>query len=324
MTTLENEVSRLDGIARRNHWIDADDLIVRLEKAGEGNMNRVSRAHIESGKTLILKESLPYVAKFPDIPAPIERIEVEALFYEAIVDTELTQRTPKILGYDPLAHCLCLEDLGRGSDLTNLYQEKLPVDAHTFQSLLSWLAGLHDVTIAAPTKFANKSMRLLNHEHIFSLPFIKDNGLEFSEELTQGWQKLLDDKLTQRATDLGLLYLEEASSGGVLLHGDFYPGSWLQLEANNIAIIDPEFGFYGPAEFDLGVFSAHLYLAGYTHTDVNQITCHYPKPFNETLAQQFTGVEILRRLFGVAQLPLSLTDSEKLTVAETARGLALA
>jgi len=66
------------------------------------------------------------------------------------------------------------------------------------------------------------------------------------------------NELTLRAKELGDLYL---SDGPTLLHGDFYPGSWLRT-TQGIRIIDPEFAFTGAAEFDVGVFAAHLAFTG--------------------------------------------------------------
>ena len=57
--------------------------------------------------------------------------------------------------------------------------------------------------------------------------------------------------------ELGALYLQDGTS---LLHGDYFPGSWLQTAAG-VRVIDPEFCFFGPPEFDVGVLLAHLHLA---------------------------------------------------------------
>ena len=56
MADPTSEVSRLDELARQHNWISTDDSIQSLNKAGEGNMNRVSRAKLASGTTLILKD----------------------------------------------------------------------------------------------------------------------------------------------------------------------------------------------------------------------------------------------------------------------------
>ena len=53
------------------------------------------------------------------------------------------------------------------------------------------------------------------------------------------------------------------------------------------------------------------------------VRSHYqrPKGFDERLFNQFIGVEILRRLIGIAQLPLSLSIAEKQKLIEEAVAL---
>ncbi len=96
------------------------------------------------------------------------------------------------------------------------------------------------------------------------------------------------------------------------MHGDFYPGSWLKT-GEEIKVIDPEFCFYGRPEFDLGVMQAHLLLAGEEENIFKNINEFYKKntAFDEKLLQQFTGIEIIRRIIGLAQLPLTLSLQAK-------------
>ena len=72
-------------------------------------------------------------------------------------------------------------------------------------------------------------------------------------------------------------------------------------------IIDPEFGFFGRPEYDLGVMIGHLHLAGLEPRSIETVWTSYSETagFNHSLALQFAGMEIMRRLIGVAQLPLS-------------------
>jgi 5-methylthioribose kinase len=117
-----------------------------------------------------------------------------------------------------------------------------------------------------------------------------------------------DPAVRRQAETLGRIYLGGAHpSRPVLLHGDYYPGSWLQHPTRGAMIIDPEFAFIGAPEFDVGVLSAHLQMSGYTEGDVMQLLRNYARPpgFSDRLAARFAGMEIIRRLLGVAQLPLA-------------------
>ena len=49
-------------------------------------------------------------------------------------------------------------------------------------------------------------------------------------------------------------------NGDTLLHGDYYPGSWMRVR-ERLYIIDPEFSFAGPKEFDLGINGSAPYFS---------------------------------------------------------------
>ncbi|MGB3587786.1 MAG: phosphotransferase, partial [Tunicatimonas sp.] len=103
------------------------------------------------------------------------------------------------------------------------------------------------------------------------------------------------------------------ATGTTLLHGDYYPGSWLKT-TSGISIIDPEFAFLGDAEFDVVVMIAHLTMAETPLKLIDQVLREYEQSdggYRNSLQRAFSGVEILRRIIGLAQLPLSLSLEEK-------------
>ena len=59
--------------------------------------------------------------------------------------------------------------------------------------------------------------------------------------------------------------------------------------------------------------TAHLFMLGTSQSDVKSILKNYQKRkgFNDDLFGGFCGTEILRRLIGIAQLPLELSIEEK-------------
>ena len=87
---------------------------------------------------------------------------------------------------------------------------------------------------------------------------------------------------------LGALYLE---NGPCLLHGDFYPGSWVRA-GGGVWIIDPEFCFFGPPEFDVGILVGHLLLAGRPLELAQSVFAHYGanSSLSHSLALQFAGM----------------------------------
>jgi 5-methylthioribose kinase len=152
---------------------------------------------------------------------------------------------------------------------------------------------------------------------------MEDKGFDLNtvqpglQELSLRFKK--DDELKRKAQHLGLIYL---SDGDTLLHGDYYPGSWL-LTKDGVKIIDPEFCFYGTPEFDLGVMLAHLKMAKQSNDVIDVVTSSYKKgeSFDDNLLNGFMGIEIIRRLIGLAQLPLELTLEEKEGLLNYALGL---
>jgi 5-methylthioribose kinase len=176
---------------------------------------------------------------------------------------------------------------------------------------------LHQVQV---TEFPDTDgMRILNHEHIFEFPFLEENGFDLNQ-IQPGLQEASlpykrDAVLKAKIHSLGQRYLK---TGKTLMHGDFYPGSWLEV-ASGIKIIDPEFGGLGDAEFDLGVFLAHLDLTKQDPKVDQLVQATYNLPLDGDLVQQYRGVELLRRLIGIAQLPVTLNLDEKKSLLARAR-----
>jgi 5-methylthioribose kinase len=310
-----DKLRELTGYLQQQEWISTAESIITAGKSGEGNMNCVLRADTGT-RTIILKQSRSYVEKFPHIPAPANRTIIESLFYKKIAgQIIIKQMMPGLIGADEENNIMTLEDVGNSGDYTFLYGLKENLHNEEIVTLVSWLHALHTQVkkSTGDTALSNKEMRLLNHEHIFNYPFQKNNNFDL-DAVQAGLQAIAmpyknDSHLKKKIENLGSHYLSE---GEYLLHGDFYPGSWLKT-ANGIKIIDAEFCFYGLREFDLGVMKAHLYLTKHDEATMPVIKNSYPA-FNELdidILDGFTGTEIMRRLLGLAQLPLKLNLSEK-------------
>ncbi len=308
----------------QNGWIRTADNIITLEKPGEGNMNFVVRVKTDSG-SIIVKQSRPWVEKYPQISAPVERILVEAEFYKTLnTDPFYLNFTPAIIGVDAKNFLLAMEDLGSSADCTFLYQRTADLEAQEMESLISFISHLHNNPLSHNKTFPdNAELKKLNHTHIFYYPYLEDNG--FSLDTIQPGLQAVSMKyktnrlLKEHLKTLGDLYLQK---GKTLIHGDYYPGSWLKTK-QGIRIIDPEFSHYGHAEFDLGVMVAHLKMS---HTDEETIRGVLRKyimsdGFSVDLFLRFCGVEIMRRVIGLAQLPLDLTVAEKSEILDFAERL---
>jgi len=296
-------------------WIEKQEQVLSAAPAGEGNMNYTLRIGT-SERSFVMKQARPWVEKYPHISAPWDRALMEAQFYKAVqADRSLAAYMPRLLGFDPDARILVLEDFGAAPDFTHIYRDK-SISSHEIESLTSFLVGLHsrfrNENLAGA--FANTEMRKLNHEHIFEFPLRPENGLNL-DGITPGLAGAArtlqqDAPYRNRVAALGDLYL---GAGQCLIHGDYFPGSWLGT-SQGVRVIDPEFCFFGRPEFELGVMTAHLHLAlcpAELGEDVMRIYRAAGAGADLDLTRQFAGVEIMRRLIGVAQLPLPYGLEEK-------------
>ena len=335
ITLLElQNLPALNTYLYQNGWCSPRETLIHAAPAGDGNMNRTLRVALKDAallrqRTLILKQSYPWVEKYPHIAAPWERLLQETTFYQMVAQTpSVANRMPILIGVDPLSRIAAFEDLGSASDFRHLYRGAT-ITASDLDTLAKWLTSLHHLCFdrAKAKVLSNRPMRRLNHEHIFDFPFRCDNGLDL-DAITPGLQALAHPIQQDRPLNQALLALGERyylTDGPTLLHGDFFPGSWLNTH-NGVHIIDTEFAFFGQAAFDAGVALAHLLLSRQPQKRIEQFLNTYTPPDTTSplLLLRLAGAEILRRLLGVAQLPLALDLAQKHTFLATARQFVLA
>jgi 5-methylthioribose kinase len=321
-----DKIDELEVYLKSKSWLEANEILTKIEKPGEGNMNFTMRVYTSLGRTFIVKQSRDYVEKYPTIPAPANRAVIEGLFIEFIQQNSvLSSFMPKLLGLDDVNNIIITEDLGLANDYTFLYKSNERLSSEDLSQMVEYISHLHHSFRAdSPVpEFANRGMKALNHEHIFLYPFMEENGFDLDiiqpslQSVAMVYKK--DEELKTIVKNLGDRYLAD---GPYLLHGDYYPGSFLKTDSG-VKIIDPEFCFYGLAEFDLGVFIAHLKMSEQRKDIMDGVWLNYQKgvDFDENLLNQFVGVEVLRRIIGLAQLPLSLSLETKKVLLKEAKGL---
>ena len=317
----------LESYLKGQGWLRLNEKVVAVEIPGEGNMNFTLR--VKTGeRSFIIKQSRAYVEKYPQVAAPDTRVLREADFYKLVgTNKELSAQMPDLIGVDTENHVLNLEDLGEGTDFTFLYQEGKTIDEGALNSIIQFAAQLHTsiTTKTTNASLKNLEMRTLNHEHIYMYPYLEDNGLDLDDVLP-GLQEIAlhykkDEKLKAALKPLGERYLKDGKS---LLHGDYFPGSWLQTE-DGIKIIDAEFCFFGDPEFELGVTLSHLKMADQSDEIIHKALAVYQEiaPLDSKLCKQFMAVEILRRILGLAQLPLTINLEKRKELLKEARAILL-
>jgi len=283
--------------------------LVSVESPGAGNMNFTARV-VTNDRSFILKQSREYVEKYPTVDAPATRVLIESKFYETIKNTpSVRNMMPILIHVDPINFVIMLSDLGSSADFMFCYKEGESIQRGNLNEIVEFAAFLHSIE-TTDVVINNDEMKQLNHEHIFVFPFQTDSKIDLDKfvpglnEVAKTYRN--DAKLKEQLQKLGERYL---ATGDYLLHGDYYPGSWLRT-ASGIKVIDVEFCFLGDREFDVGVLIAHLLLSQHPQELVEySINLYNEKskiPLNNELVWKFAGVEILRRILGLAQLPLCL------------------
>lgn len=274
-------------------------------------------------RKLVLKQARPWVEKYDHIAAPWERMDYEQRFYERAASIpEVAARMPNLIAADREARCVLLEALEDARDFTDLYAGA-EIAEQDLRELVIYLAALHSATRGAPDPaFANREMRRLNHEHIFCIPLAVELDLErFEPGLNKAAEQLKrDEAFVSAVRALGERYLAD---GPCLVHGDYFPGSWLR-SGKGVKVIDPEFCFCGDPEFDLGVWIAHLALGRKGRTIAASILDDYDRRAktrsDRALIARYAATEVMRRLIGVAQLPIAPSNGWRGEMLERARG----
>ena len=321
-----DDLSKIERFLFDLHLLQANERVTSAGKPGDGNMNLTLRVTIATGadaskRTLIVKQARPWVEKYPQIAAPVERSLYEQRFYEAVAGAPPSEMMPRLLAAVPEWNAIVLEDVGPARDCTWLYAARSLPD-RLLTRLFSWLKETHSTQVKSDARglFANRALRELNHQHVFVLPFSEDFSLDL-DAITPGLGRLRDKvrrdhRVVCRLRDLGALYLEH---GPTLVHGDFFPGSWLQT-ADNIKIIDPEFCHMGRSEWDLAILRAHLGLILGPSEAETHLASHRElgQGVDESLVAHWAAAEVLRRLLGVAQLGLDRALREKQDLIEHA------
>ncbi|MDG2223562.1 MAG: phosphotransferase [Rubripirellula sp.] len=323
LISFDQQESVRDAMQLLGLW-EFGEVVMNTERAGEGNMNMVVRV-ATTRQQIILKQSRPWVEKYPQILAPAERSRAETDFYRLISEQpDVAGKMPKILAADQRRHLLAMEDLGPAGDYSDLYAMRQLV-AMPIEQATAWLAKLHAISLPIEEReqVGCLDLRKLNHQHMFLIPLETPSAVAL-DSICEGLENLASEirgwpDLVAKSERLGEQYLQ---TGEHLLHGDFYPGSWLRTEAG-FRVIDPEFAFAGPSEFDLGILAAHCVLCGGDEKSADDVIESYRlaggSSIDVDLLRSFAAIEIIRRLIGVAQLPLVAGIEPRRTMAAIAK-----
>lgn len=245
---------------------DADAVLTSRE-IGDGNLNMVFHVRQEgpSGKSVIIKQALPYIRVVESWALTLDRarIEVEALREENKLDPG---RVPEVYHYDEELALFVMEDLSDYVIMRKglVERKQYPSFAqHIGQFMARTLFGTSDYALTAAEKkakavqFTNPELCKITEDVVFTDPYC-DSPRNRWNPLIEAEARALaaDDELKLEVAKLKERFL---THGQALVHGDLHTGSIMVTEADT-KVIDPEFAYYGPIGFDVGAVFANLLL----------------------------------------------------------------
>jgi len=315
----------------KNRGLAGRDEAVRVEEAGDGNINWVRRVRIgEAGRTLVVKQARPALERFPEYQVTTERAVFEARYYQEVRPFDAAGVCPQVLDFDEAERVLVLEDLGDAPRLDRVLTGEAAAEraAAAGEALGTFLGAVHAATTERPdlaARFANDDMRRLHGDHIFALPF-HANEFALSPALHSRAEALWrDGRAGALAADAYARYL---APSGVLVHADVQGGNVL-LQPGRPRLLDAEIAHAGDGAFDVGILLAHLALGAVARGDGGRVrpalertwsayaesrgTAKAPA-FDEAI--RYAGIELLRRTLGAARVAAVTDDAAGLAVIE--------
>ncbi len=253
---------------------------LEAEELSDGNLNFVFRV-FEAGnraKSILVKQAVPYLRvageswRLSPVRAGFEAqsLNLEHQFAPGFV--------PVPYWFDEIMFVNAMEDLRfhevMRKPMVNRVRFK-NLGATIGEFLAKTLFGTSDFGMEAKakkllmTQFANTELCEITEDLIFTEPFEavlledKVNRNQFDPGIKPALEKLQSDlELKAKVAKLKYRFM---TSSQTLLHGDLHTGSIMASPPDenhhaDIRVIDPEFAFFGPIGFDVGLFVANLFL----------------------------------------------------------------
>jgi 5-methylthioribose kinase len=306
---------------------------LRVESAGEGNINYVRRVRSSGGSSVVVKHARPALERFPEYRVTTERLVFEHRYGEVVrrLAPDVAGVLPEIFDFDSASPTLVMEDLGDAIHLESALLEGVGVDA-ALDELGRFLGRVHAATRPAAAElalaFQNDDLCALHGEHIFTLPF-EPNDFPLPEGLCEGALALLDEADVLPA--IGALRRMYYDSALALVHADVQ-GTNVLLQGGRPRLLDAEIAHVGDPAFDLGVARAHVELHAVLRPEspgaragLRALLDGYRAGggTEETIERSrgYAGVEMLRRTLGAARLTWLGGTGEGLAIARHAAAL---
>jgi len=280
--TVQTLPQRLGAVAAVCDRIGNDSSRWRVDEVGDGNLNLVFIVRGLSG-TVIVKQALPYVRLVGESwPLPLKRsfFEYHALIRQGARDPGMV---PEIFHFDEAQAIIVMEFLTphiilRRALIDGQQLPRIGRDLGLF--LARTLFRGSDLSLPTRSKKADMALFADNVELcditenlVFSDPYFEAPLNRHTPELDSLVAQLRGDRdLKVEAQRLKHLFAARAET---LLHGDLHTGS-VMVTPDSTKVIDPEFAFYGPISFDVGMLIANVWMSYFSQSGHEQAGSRQP------------------------------------------------
>ncbi|MGV6848544.1 MAG: S-methyl-5-thioribose kinase [Marinibacterium sp.] len=262
--TLPDRLSTIVSLADR---IGADPAGWHVREVGDGNLNLVFIVEGPDG-TAVVKQALPYVRLVGDSwPLPLKRafFENAALSRQAARDPGMV---PEIFHFDDRQALIVMEFLS-----PHVILRKKLIAGETVDGLAGALGRFcartafrgSDLAMETGQKKAdaalfagNVELMAITESLVFTDPY-QDAEMNHHTDGLDPVVKILREDIGMKTKAQEALFKFSANAE-TLCHGDLHTGS-VMCTGNETRVIDPEFGFYGPLGFDLGMLVSNFLMA---------------------------------------------------------------
>lgn len=274
--TVETLPGRLGELASVRDRVGADLSAWSVKEVGDGNLNLVFIVTGTAG-SVVVKQALPYVRLVGESwPLPLKRsfFEYHALTRQGERDPGMT---PEIFHFDEAQAIIVMEYLSPHVILRRALIEgqtlpKVGRDLGLFVARTLFRGS--DLSMETKKRKADLALFADNVELcdisenlVFSDPYFEAELNRHTPELDPLVAELRADRdLKVEAQRLKHLFAAKAET---LLHGDLHTGS-VMVTADNTRVIDPEFAFYGPMAFDVGMLIANFWMSYFSQSGHEQ------------------------------------------------------
>ena len=266
--SAETLPERLSGLTAMVERLGSPPESWAVREVGDGNLNLVFIVEGASG-SVVVKQALPYVRLVGDSwPLPLKRafFEYHALTRQAARDPG---RVPEVLYFDEAQALIVMERLYPHIILRGQFIAGAPVidlggTIGRFCARTAFRGS--DLHLGAADKKADVALFAGNVELcditenlVFTDPYFR---AEMNRHTTPQLDQLVaqlrsDERLKIEAQHLKRAFSAKAET---LCHGDLHAGS-VMVTGDEARVIDPEFAFYGPLGFDMGMMLGNLFMA---------------------------------------------------------------